>query len=366
MSNFVPSDRSQGFLLPLDMREWLPDDDLAHFVIAAADRIEISAFKVNERGTGKRQYHPRMMVALLVYCYANGIFSSRKVERATFRDIGVRVVAANAHPDHDTIAAFRRENETAFAAAFLEVLTMAKEIGLLTVGTVAIDGTKIEANASKVRSVRYDRAQELRVKLQADIAALIARAKAEDDKGDQDDQALPEEIARRAALLEKLDAACARIEADARREAEAARPAFEARKAAFDARGGPGRPPVPPDDTPAPTRYSNLTDPDSALMRRSRAHEFRQAYNAQAAVDADGTQLILSTNVARVPSDQPTFAATILAMEDGVGLPTRVLADAGFADEEAVREIEEKDIEALVAGRLHAGPARIRLPPRAA
>jgi len=278
MSNFVPFNREQAFLLPPDLKAWLPEDDLAHFVVAAVDRVPLGAFAVPGRTAGKPQYHPRLMLALLIYSYANGIFSSRRIERATYRDIAVRFVAANLHPDHDTVAVFRRSNKAAIEAAFLQVLLLAREAGLLRLGMVSIDGTKIDANASKIRSVRYDRAQELRARLSADIAALIAQAEAADAE-DRDPQALPAELARREALKAKLDAACARLEAEARAEAEAARPAYEAKKAADDARTGRrGRPPKPPDDDPPPERQTNLTDPDSALMRRSDAHEYRQAY----------------------------------------------------------------------------------------
>jgi hypothetical protein len=151
------------------------------------------------------------MLALLVYCYANGLFSSRRIERATHRDLGVGFVAANLHPDHDTVAAFRRTNKAAFEAAFLQVL-LARECGLLRVGTAPIDGTKIDANTSKLRSVRYDRAQALRAKLATDIADLTAQAEAADAAALPDPQALPAEIAQRAALRTKLDAACARLE----------------------------------------------------------------------------------------------------------------------------------------------------------
>jgi transposase len=349
MARFVPFSREQSFLLPPDAKDWLPEDDLAHFIVAAVERVPLGAFHAKTVAR-KAQYHPRLMLALLVYCYANGVFSSRRIERATFRDIGVRYVAANLHPDHDTIAAFRRGNQAAFEAAFLRVLLLAREAGLLRVGTVAIDGTKLDANASKIRSVRYDRAKALRAKLAADIAALTAQAEAADAEDAPDPQALPKEIARREALKAKLDAACARLEAEARAEAEAARPGYEAKKAAYDAlRGRRGRPPKPPEDEPPPGRQSNLTDPDSALMRRSDAHEYRQAYNAQAVVCADGSQLILSTGVVATTADAPSFAATLLAMEGTVGLPGAVLADTGFASGKAVADLEARGIEPLVA-----------------
>jgi hypothetical protein len=215
---------------------------------------------------------------------------------------------------------------------------------------VAIDGTKLDANASKIRSIRYDRAKALRAKLAADIAELTARAEAADAAAEPDPQALPAEIARRCALKAKLDAACARLEEQARAEAEAARAEDEAKRAACDAKQGRrGRPPKPPEDGPPPTRQSNLTDPDSALMRRSDAHEYRQAYNAQAVVCAEGSQLILATNLTACPSDAPSFAATILGMKQGIGLPETVLADAGFASAKAVAALEAKGIEPLVA-----------------
>lgn len=348
MTSYVPFDRDQPFLLPPDLKDWLPEDDIAHFIVAAVERVRLGAFRTNAQAGGKPQYHPRLMLALLVYSYANGIFSSRRIERATHRDIGARFIAANTHPDHDTIATFRRTNKDAFEAAFLQVLLLARASGVLQLGTVSIDGTKIDANASKIRSLRYDRAQALRAKLAADIAELTAKAAAA-DAADEDPQALPAEIARRAALKDKLDAACARLEAEATAEAEAERPQYEEKKAAHAARKGRGRPPKPPDETPSPDRQSNLTDPDSQLMRKSKGHEYRQAYNAQAVVCAEGSQLILATNVATTPTDQPTFAATILAMEKTVGLPTVVLADAGFAGGEAVAELEARKIEPLVA-----------------
>ena len=219
MNKFVDCERDQAFLLPPDLRDWSPEDDLAHFVIEAVERVEMSAFKVNHRGTGSAQYHPRMMLALLIYCYANGIFSSRRIERATHRDIGVRFVAANVHPDHDTIATFRRENFAAVAESFLQVLLLAKELKLVKVGVVSVDGTKIDANGSKHRSVRYDRAGELVAQLKLEISALMARAEASDGSGEEDPQGLPKELARKAALRDQLAAARGRLEAKARAEA---------------------------------------------------------------------------------------------------------------------------------------------------
>ena len=349
MVNFIPYDRNQAFLLPPDLRDWIGEDDLAHFIIAAVERVDIGTFKVNWRGHGKAQYHPRMMLALLIYCYANGIFSSRRIERATHRDVAVRFIAADTHPDHDTIATFRRENLSAFTAAFGHVLELARALKLLTLGMVSIDGTKLDANASRIKSVRYDRAQALRAQLAEDIATLTAKAEAADVEDAADPQALPKEITRREVLKAKLDEACARLEAEAAARAEDGQAEYEERLAAWEARKGAGRKPRAPGDAPPPDRQGNLTDPDSQLMRKSTRHEFRQAYNAQAVVDADGSQLVLTTNVARTPGDTPTFEETIVTLCETFGRPETVLGDAGYASGDAVGALEARGIEVLVS-----------------
>ena len=220
---------------------------------------------------------------------------------------------------------------------------------MLRLGVVSIDGTKIDADASKYRSVRYDRIRALREQLALDIAKLMDQAEYADTT-DSDPQALPEELARRETLKAKLDEACARLEADARKQAETARPAYEKKKAAYDAKTGPrGRAPKSPDEEPPPDRQISLTDPDSRLMRRSDAHEFRQAYNAQAVVCAEGSQLIVTTGVVATSADAPSFADTVLSMEDTIGLPEKVLADTGYASGQAVRKLREKGIDPLVA-----------------
>jgi len=351
MSKFVDCARDQAFLLPPDLRDWVPEDDLAHFVIEAVERVGLGAFEVNDRGTGSAQYHPRMMLALLIYCYANGIFSSRRIERATHRDIGVRYVAANLHPDHDTIASFRRRNFQAVAESFLEVLLLARELKLLKLGVVSVDGSKLDANASKHRSVTYQRAGELIAQLKLEIADLLGRAEAADAGSEADPQALPKEIGRLAALRAKLDAARQRLEAQAKARAAAERADDEAKAATREsrARRAKGTPPKPPDDTPEPHAQSNLCDPDSRLMRKSRSHEYRQAYNAQAVVDAEGSQLILGARVSQCASDRGELVATIEAIPAEVGRPEIALADNGYAHGAEVERLAAAGIEALVA-----------------
>ena len=373
MVKFVDCERDQAFLLPPDLRDWIPEDDLAHFVIEAVERVDMGAFKVNHRGTGSAQYHPRMMLALLIYCYANGIFSSRRIERATHRDIGVRFVAANRHPDHDTIATFRRENLAAVAKCFLEVLLLAKELKLLKVGLVSVDGSKFKASASKHRSVTYERAGELVEQLTLEIADLMGRAEAADDRGEEDPQALPKEIARRQALRDQLDAARRRLEARAKARAAAERDDYEAKVAARDERKGraKGKHPKPPDETPRPDEQSNLSDPDSRLMRKSKTHEYRQAYNAQAVVDAGGSQLILGARVSQCASDRNELVADIAAIPATLGRPETALADSGYANGAEVETLAEAGVEALVAtaaqGRRRTHdfrPAKAQAPPK--
>ncbi len=373
MSRFVDWERDQAFLLPPDLRDWIPEDDLAHFVIEAVERVEMGAFKVNHRGSGSAQYHPRMMLALLIYCYANGIFSSRRIERATHRDIGVRFVAANQHPDHDTIATFRRENFAAVGESFLQVLLLAKELKLLKVGLVSVDGSKFEASASKHRSVTYERAGELIDQLKLEISDLLGRAEAADGSGEEDPQALPKEVARRQALRDQLDAARRRLEAQAKVRAEAERDDYEAKVAARDKRKGraKGKHPKAPDETPRPDEQSNLSDPDSRLMRKSKKHEYRQAYNAQAVVDAGGSQLILGARVSQCASDRNELVADIEAIPAELGLPETALADNGYANGEEVESLAERGIEALVAtgaqGRRRPHdfrPAKAQAPPK--
>lgn len=355
MSKFVQSDPNQPLLLPVDLRDWVPADDISHFILAAVERVPMEKFRVNARGTGSAQYHPRMMLALLVYCYANGVFGSRRIERASYRDLGARYICADCHPDHDTICKFRRENEAAFAEAFLQVLLMAKELKLLQVGLVSVDGTKLDAQASKHRSIRYDRANALRDQLRADIEELLLQAEQADQGAMDNGQSLPEALARRTKLHAQLDAACERLESEARARAERERPAYEAKVEAREQRQGrgKGKQPKPPDDTPGGSEQTNLTDPDSGLMRKNKHSEFRQSYNAQAAVDAEGSQLILGSRVSQNASDRNELTADIDAIPEVLGQPDTVLADNGYATEDEVKTLEAREIEVLVApGRL--------------
>ena len=324
---------------------------MAHFVVAAVERVPLSQFRVNTRGTGSAHYPPRLMLALLIYCYANGIFSSRRIERATYRDIGVRDVTANTHPDHDTMCKFRREHLAAVHTSFVQVLLLAKELKLLRVGRVSVDGTKMQANASRRRSIRYDRAVALREQLRGEVKDLLANAERADRAARSDPQQLPEGLARRQRLESQLDAACERLERQAKAQAHAAPAEYERKVAARDTRQGraKGRHIQPPDDTPAPTAQTNLTDADSGLMRKHKRSDYQQAYTAQAVVDADGSQWVLGTRVSQCASDRRELVADVEAVPEAVGTPAEVLADNGYATEAEVEELTDRGMEVLVA-----------------
>ena len=369
MGRFRYYSRDEAFLLPPDMREWVPSDDLSHFVIEACERVDLCEFDIPSSNAGIKAYHPQMMLALLVYSYATGIFSSRKIERATYRDIGVRYVAAGQHPDHNTIALFRRRNGKAIKAAFLHIVHLARQIGMVKVGTVSIDGTKIKANASKLKCVRYDRAKALSAALETEIAGLLDKAE-QADQEKIDDPKLPKELARRQALKDKLDKAVAHLEAEALEAEEAAHPAYESKKSLWDEKAVKhqqrGKAPKAPDPLPKDTQIINLSDYDAKLMRKSKNDSYFQTYNGQAVVDADGSQLILATDVLQTPSDQPGFVQIMDTLSEEVEIPVTVLADAGYGDGEAVEKLKAKGIKPLVAitGGSPQRPFDLRPPPQ--
>jgi len=330
----VNVDRETRMLLPVDMRDWIPENDLVHFVIGAVEGMELESVRVNERGTGSRQYPPSMMLALLIYSYANGVFSSRRIERATYRDIGVRYLTGDTHPDHDTICAFRRANGRLVKETFEKVLRLARQMGMLRVGTVAVDGTHIRANASKHKSVRYDRAGELEQLLGEDIQKLLEQAEAADARGEPDEQELPHEIGRRERLRERM--------LEARRELEQ-RAKEKAHEGGFGGKGDKGSEGGSGDSAqPKGTDQINLTDGDSALMRKSHRDGYEQAYNAQAVVDSEGSQLVLVAEVVRTPSDANQLEPALAAVPESIGTVERALADGGYVNADAMERIGQK------------------------
>jgi len=347
-ARFVNIDRNTPMLLPVDLRDWIAGDDMAHFILEAVELVELGQFRTNERGCGSQQFPPRMMLAVLIYCYSHGIFGSRRIEAATHAHLSVRYLAGNTHPDHDTICKFRRENFAAIAGCFLRVLELAKELGLLRVGTVAIDGTRLQANASKHRNVGYERAGALIEQLRLDIAELMQKAEAADTTP-QEKEALPAALARRTVLLEKLEAARTALEKRAQERAQSQLPAYEAKVQAQATRRHGGRVAKPPSAEPDPEAQFNLTDADSRLMRKSRAEAFQQSYNAQAAVCAEGSQLIVGVQVSQNASDKGQLEPTLAAIPKAVGTPACVLTDNGYLNIEAISRVMAGGVEVYCA-----------------
>lgn len=215
MSNFRPIDRDTGFLLPPSIDEWLPDRHLARFVVEVIDGLDLRAMSGSYRGSGSASYHPALLLGILVYGYATGVFSSRKLERATYDSVAFRYIAANEHPDHDTIAAFRKRFLKPIQTLFVQVLGVAREMGVLQMGTVALDGTKIHANASRHSALSYEHAGKIEAQLQAEVGELMTRAEAADQADTPDGMSIPEELARRETRLAEIARARAIIEARA-------------------------------------------------------------------------------------------------------------------------------------------------------
>ena len=318
MSNFRPVDRETGFLLPPSVEEWLPERHLARFVVEVIEQLDLSAFVKAYRGSGSASYHPSMLLGLLVYGYATGVFSSRKLERATYDSVAFRFIAANDHPDHDTIAAFRRRFLDRIEGLFVEVLLLAREAGVLKLGTVALDGTKVHANASRHSALSWKHACELEARLKAEVAELMALAEAADGADVPDGMSVPEELARREDRLARIAEAKAVIEARARERLERERAEYEAKlearaeKAEKTGRKPGGRPPEPPVAGPGPKDQVNLTDADSRIMPVA-GGGFEQAYNAQALVAADSL-LVVTNDVVQAPNDKRQIEPALEAL----------------------------------------------------
>ena len=216
MSNFRIVDRLTKFLLPPSVDDWLPARHLARFVVEVVESLDLRSMTGGYRGSGSASYHPSMLLALLIYGYATGVFSSRKLERATYDSVAFRFIAGNDHPDHDTIATFRKRFLKEIEALFVRVLTLAKEMGLLQMGTVALDGTKIHANASRHSALSHEYASKLEAQLKQEVAELLAKAEAADAADLPDGLSIPEELALREGRLKKLAEARAKIEARAK------------------------------------------------------------------------------------------------------------------------------------------------------
>ena len=356
MSNFRTIDRETAYLLPPSVNEWLPERHLARFVVEVIDGLDLSAMSRSYRGTGSASYHPALLLGLLVYGYATGVFSSRKLERATYDSVAFRFIAANDHPDHDTIATFRRRFLKEIEGLFVQVLELAREMGMLKMGTVALDGTKIHANASRHSALSYEYAGKIAAQLKAEVAELLARAEAADRADVADGMSIPEELARREKRLARLAEARAKIEARAQERYEREKAEHEAKLAAREAKAKAsgkkpgGKPPNPPVEGALPADQINLTDEESRIMPVA-GGGFEQCYNAQAAVAADSL-LVIAAQVVQAPNDTQQIEPMlerIGALPADLGKPETLLADTGYFSEANVALCAAAQIDPMIA-----------------
>ncbi|MGI9067096.1 MAG: IS1182 family transposase [Pyrinomonadaceae bacterium] len=351
---YLSYDPEQKLLLPPDLREWLPEGHLALFISDVVDELDLSAIIGHyEKGDGRGRppYHPLMMVKLLVYGYCIGRVSSRKLEQASYEDVAFRVLACNQHPDHDSIANFRQLHLRELAGLFEQVLKMCERTGLVKLGHVAVDGSKLRANASKHKAMSYDRMCEKEEQLRAEVARLLKEAEetdaAEDKrygKGVRGDE-LPAELARRESRLRKIREAKASLEAEAKEQAKAAAAAVEGKLAERKQREEEtgkktsGRPPQAvnvEEAKPKAKAQRNFTDPESRIMKDGATGSFEQSYNGQIAVDGEA-QVIVAATLTQAANDKQQLVPVLTEVKHNLGqLPEKVTADSGYFSTAAV------------------------------
>ena len=333
---FRPYKPNQLFLMPASMRDWLPSDHLAYFISDVVDHLDLSV--IMERYGGEERgyppYHPAMIVKVLLYAYSIGVASSRKIEKKLEEDIAFRVLAANNTPDFRTISDFRKDHLKALARLFLQVLKLCQKAGLVKLGHVALDGTKMKANASKHKAMSYKRMKEEEARLEAEVAALMKKAEAVDEEEDhrygkdKRGDELPKELAFRESRLKRIREAKAALEEEAKHEAGAAASANK-RNAGM------------PDDK----AQRNFTDPESHIMPAPGGKHFIQAYNAQAAVDS-AHQVIVAAEVTNKPTDKGQAKPMMDMVKINTGwLPHEMSADAGYFSSDSVKNLTAQGID---------------------
>jgi len=371
---FRPYEPDQSLLLPPNMNDWLPEGHPAAFIREVVRKLDLAAicdaYADGAKG-GKPPCNPRMMTGLLLYAYCKGIRSSRKIEEATYESVPFRVLAAGQHPDHDTICDFRKRHLAALSDLFVQVLDICREAGLAKLGHVALDGSKFLANASKHKAMSYGRMKKRRAELKAEVEELMARAEAVDadedalyGKGKRGDE-LPEELRFRGTRLAKIEEAMTALEAEAKAEADAKRAEIAEKEKAREKEDRPRRGPKPkePSDEPEDKAQRNFTDPESRIMVDGATKGFVQAYNCQAAVDAD-SQVIVAADVTQDANDKKQVEPMMEQVKSNTGeTPKTTSADNGYFSEANVEYLENEEIDGYVAsGRTKHGEARTPAP----
>jgi len=348
--------------MPPSLDDWVPEDHLARFVVDIVSRLDLSPIRNSYAGRGSDAYPPSMMAALLFYAYATGVFSSRKIEQATYDSVAFRYVAVNTHPDHDTIATFRRRFLKELKALFTQILLVAHEMGVMKLGSVSLDGTKIKANASKHHALSWEHACKLEKQLKGEIEELLRKAQSADKRDDlPEGMNIPEELTRRESRLEAIAAAKAEIERRAAerfaKEQEEHQAKLAAREAKEKSTGKKprGRTPTPPEPGPKGKDQVNLTDRESRIMPSS-SGGFDQSYNAQATVDVD-SMLIVENHITQQSNDKLELVPaveSISSLPGSLGAVDSLLADAGYFSQNNVEACKGKNIVPYIASERQA------------
>ncbi|MDQ7059880.1 MAG: IS1182 family transposase [Sulfurimonas sp.] len=353
--DYLSSNRQQAYLLPPSIDEWLPKEHLARFIVEIVKELDLSNIHKGYGGQGgSKAYNPEVLLSLLFYGYATGTFSSRKIERATYDSIAFRYIAANTHPDHDTVANFRKRFLVELESLFVQILMIAKESGVLKVGKVSLDGTKIKANASKHKALSYAYIEKLQKQLEAEVATLMKKAQEADNEKPDDGMNIPDELLRREDRLKVIKEAKLQIELRAKERYEKENAEYQEkmdkRKAKESTTGKKpkGRTPKPPTATPLPKDQINLTDSESRIMKTS-GGGFEQCYNAQASVEHD-SRLIVHKHVTQNANDKQEVTPTLKWFKENPELkPSSFLADAGYFSEHNILQCENTKITPYIS-----------------
>jgi transposase len=351
MKRFISADREQGVLMPYDVNLWLPESHLARFVVDIVDRLDFGHIYKQYKGVGSTAYDPRLLLSLIFYGYSTGVFSSRKIEKATYDSVAFRFIAGNHHPDHDTISSFRKRFLVEIKLWFKEILLIGKELDLVKLGNIYIDGTKVQANASRHKAMSYEYIKKLEQQLDQEITTLLDFATKEDESEQDHDLDIPEEIKRRESRLQKIKEAKRVVEERAAERHKKEKQEYDAKmqerreKQQQTGKKPRGRTPKEPDATPGEKDQYNFTDPESRIMKTSKG--FDQCYNGQAAVNED--MLIVGESCNAHANDKQEFIPTLDAVWEGLGSVTHAVADTGYFSETNIEQCKEKGIEPIIS-----------------
>ena len=356
MSNFIVTDRKTDYLLPPSVDDWLNEDHLARYIVEVVDQLDLSRLTRKYAGRGSKAHHPATLLSILIYGYCTGVFSSRKLERATYDSVAFRYLAAGTHPDHDTLATFRRRFLGEFSELFVQVLELAQEMKLLKLGNVCLDGTKVQANASRHSALSHGHIEKLETQLKAEVQELLALAEKTDQADVPDGIDLPAEIRRREDRLAVMAEAKAKIAARAEERYQREKAEYDAKlvkraeKEKTTGKKPGGKPPSAPTPGPKDSDQVNLTDEESRIMPVS-GGGFEQAYNAQAAVDTE-SMLVVATGLTQAPNDKEQvkpMLKTLAAQTQRLGKVTGLIADTGFCSETNITACETAGVAPLIA-----------------